>query len=171
MPREKKATYLGTILSDTIDNKVEVAKRLAEATATANKLKIFWNKASNPAWWKIRAYDAIIRSKLLYGLECIQLTEAEIHELDAYQIKGLRRILHIPPTHIDRTWTNDKVIEKASVEIGKPIINFAETWKQTKFKTLGHVMRASPEDPLHQVCFQSAEKTPQNFSTEKSRTP
>ena len=34
------------------------------------------------------------------------------HPLDAFQINCYRRILGIPPTYIDKTWTNKKVIEK-----------------------------------------------------------
>ena len=63
-------------------------------------------------------YNSVIRSKLLYGLDCLELTQAERDKFDAFQIKGLRRILHIPPTHIDRSMTNDIVTEKASVAIG-----------------------------------------------------
>ena len=61
---------------------------------------------------------------MLYGLECLELTQAEKDKLDAFQIKGLRRILHIPPTHIDRKMTNDAVIEKASVARGNQSLDF-----------------------------------------------
>ncbi len=116
---------------------------------------------------KIIVYSSVSRSKLLYGLECLELTQAEQDKLDAFQIKGLRRILHIPPTHIDRTWTNDKVIEKASIAMGKPMIKFSETWMSQKFKLLGHLLRASRADPLHQVCFQGDEKYQERLRIEE----
>ena len=34
--------------------------------------------------WQIIIYDAIIRSKLLYGLETVQLTQSMKKELDAF---------------------------------------------------------------------------------------
>ncbi len=85
----------------------------------------------------------MIRSKLLYGLECLELTQAEQDKLDAFQIKGLRRILHIPPTHIDRTTTNDMVMEKAAMVLEKlePITRFSESWQNQKFRLLGHILR------------------------------
>lgn len=46
MKREKNATYLGAMLSDTIDNRVEVSNKLAECAATANRLGLFWSKAN-----------------------------------------------------------------------------------------------------------------------------
>ena len=41
------------------------------------------------------SFYATVRSKLPYGLECLQLTEAEQSRLDAFQMKGIRRILQI----------------------------------------------------------------------------
>ena len=58
----------------------------------ASKLRIFWNKADTGSKWKIQVLDAVIRSKLLYGLGTIQLTDAEIARIDAYQTKCVRRI-------------------------------------------------------------------------------
>ncbi len=107
-------------------------------------------------------YNAVIRSKLLYGLECLELTEAEKAKLDSFQINGLRRILHIPPTHVDRATTNDMVLEKAAMVLEKlePIKRFSESCQDQKFKLLGHILRADVNDPLHQVCFKGDQKTP-----------
>ena len=153
VPRKTKATYLGAILTDTNDNHAEVNNRIADCIATANRLKVFWNKAANTVKWKLQVYDAIIRSKLLYGLETIQLTRGEQNRLDAFQQKGIRRILKIPPTFEDRSWTNDKVIEAASLALGRPLRIFSEVWRSAKFRLLGHLLRAETEDPMRQVVF------------------
>ena len=65
VPRKDKATYLGAILSVHFDNKSELDSRIAAVNVTANKLKLFWHKAENPTYWKIRVLDAVLRSKLL----------------------------------------------------------------------------------------------------------
>jgi len=119
VPRKTKAIYLGTLLTDTNDHHAEINNRIAECTTTANKLKLFWNKANTTIKWKLQVFDAIVRSKLLYGLETVQLTQNEKLRIDAHQMKGIRRILKIPPTHIDRTWTNNLVMKKANEEINK----------------------------------------------------
>ena len=72
-------------------------------------MEVVWNKAQTTVKWKLRVYDSVIKSKLLYGLETIQLTGNEQSRLDAFQMKGYRRILGIPHTHIDRSWTNERV--------------------------------------------------------------
>ena len=61
-------------------------------------------------------FTAIIRSKLLYGLECIQLTQNEISKLNAFQNKTLRRILKKPPTFIDREQTNLKMYDETRLQ-------------------------------------------------------
>ena len=52
MPRNKRATYLGAILTDENDNRTEICNRIAESTAVANKLELFWHKAENEEKWK-----------------------------------------------------------------------------------------------------------------------
>ena len=116
----------------------------------------------------MQVYDAIVRSKLLYGLECIQLTPVEQSKLDAFQMSGLRRILKIPPTHIDRTWTNERVYTKAREEAGKDIMRFTDMWMKQKLKLLGHLLRATPEDPLHQVVFRDSTKIPRMITRRRA---
>ena len=41
--------------------------------------------------WKLRVHDAVINSKLLYGLESASLTNAEYERLDAFQVNSRTR--------------------------------------------------------------------------------
>ena len=63
--------------------------------------------------WKTQAHTAIIRSKLLYSLETIQLNPREINRIDAFQRKDIRRILKFLPAFIDRAMTNEFVLKEA----------------------------------------------------------
>jgi hypothetical protein len=87
--RKKSAIHLGTLLTDSFNNKEEILNRLGDCIATANRMKLFWTKTKSSVKWKIQVFNAIIRSKLLYGLECIQLTTSELSRLDAFQIVAL----------------------------------------------------------------------------------
>ena len=94
-------------------------------------------------------------SKFLYGLETletIQLNQPELHRLDAFQIKGYRRI-HIPPTSVDRTMTNASVKELIQRYYGVTIIEFSKLWLKRKIQLLGHIIRSDPQDPMRQVLF------------------
>ena len=70
--------YLGTLLADSFDNRAEISNWLGDCIATCNRLKLFWNKANTSLKWKMQVFSSIIKSKLLYGLGCIQLTDAEL---------------------------------------------------------------------------------------------
>ena len=110
-------------------------------------------EAQNSMSWKIQVFQSILRSKLLYGLETIQLNQSELHRLDAFQIKGYRKILHIPPTSVDRTMTNASVKELIQSHYGVTVIEFSKLWLKRKFQLLGHIIRSDPQDPMRQVLF------------------
>ena len=60
---------------------------------TLNKLDTFWRHSNCPTKFKIIALDAVIRSKLLYGLDTAQINEAQMQRLDLLQLKALRKYL------------------------------------------------------------------------------
>ena len=65
------------------------------------KLEEFWKNCNCSPEFKLIAYDAVIRAKLMYGLESLQLNKDIREDLDVFQRKGIRQILKIPTT-----WTN-----------------------------------------------------------------
>ena len=134
VPRKHHATYFRTLLTDDVNNHREVQNRIADARSTCNRLKLFWNKAQNTIQWKIRVFESILKSKILYGLECIQLTASDVSKINSFQTKGIRRILKIPPTHIDRTYTNQKVLDILRTTYQKDTEKFSTTWKKRKVK-------------------------------------
>ena len=93
-------------------------------------------------------------TKLLYGLETIQLTRSEQNTLDAFQMKMLRRILRVPSTYIDREWTNQRVIDTLTQRFGYKHVGLSTRWKQNKIRLLGHIFRSSPQDPMREVLFE-----------------
>ena len=70
------------------------------------RLDLFWRAANCSKKWKLQVYNAVIVTKLLYGLENIEGTEATHKLLDTFQLKGLRKILRKNITFIDRENTN-----------------------------------------------------------------
>ena len=72
---------------------------------------------------KLNVYHAVIITKLLYGLETLQCTNKIMGNIDVFQMKGLRKVLGIPPTLIDRTWTNATVFEEQNKITGQSHIS------------------------------------------------
>ena len=61
-------------------------------------------------------YGALVGSKLLYGLHTLPLNDASLSKLNVFHLRGLRRILGLPTTYVDREYTNKRVPQIAEVE-------------------------------------------------------
>ena len=128
----------------------------------------YWKASNANQTWKLIIFDAVIRSKLLYGLETVHLTSALLKQNDAFQLRGLRKILRLAPAFVDRANTNRAVIQKASL-IAYPhehhlrsVKLFSEHYHERRASLLGHILRACDTDPLRQISFepQTANRVP-----------
>ena len=59
--------------------------------ATLKKLDLFWLHSDCPTRIKVITLDAVIRSKLLYGMESAKLGETELKRLDQIHLKAMRK--------------------------------------------------------------------------------
>ena len=73
------------------------------------RMQLFWIHSSNSRYFKLIVFNAVTRSKMLYGLGSAVLKTQVRDELDAFHLKGLRKIFQSPTTYIDRTYTNEYV--------------------------------------------------------------
>ena len=73
---------------------------------------------------------------------------------------SLRRILKIPPTFIDRAYTNQNVFETLKSNFDSEVELFSSTWLKSKLKLFGHILRTNPDDPLRQALFEYNSSTP-----------
>ena len=154
VPRKTQAIYLGALLTDSADNHKEVIRRIGIVQATIKQLHPLWTQACTSVNWRLRVFDAVIKSKILYGLESIQLTQAEQSRLDALQMKTLRKILRVPTTFVDREWTNQKVIDTLEHRFKYSHTKLSTRWKNNKTTLLGHILRAQHDDPMREVLFE-----------------
>ena len=99
--------------------------------------------------WKLRVHDAVISSKLLYGLESASLTNAEYDRLDSFQIKALRKILGIKHSYHSHI-SNEVVMQKANQRIrlkeGRTISKMSEKLTNRLNKFMSHLLRAEGAD-------------------------
>ena len=85
-------------------------------------------------------------SKHFGGLEILQLNTNHLKRLDAFQQKYLRRILNIPPTFINRIWTNARVLEAVSKH--RPQTTVSAILQIRKLKLIGHLLRSQVNDVM-----------------------
>ena len=65
--------------------KKEVSKRIAETHVTWKRLEEFWKRGNRELTEQIIVYDAVVRTKLMYGLESLQLNkELPILEINIF---------------------------------------------------------------------------------------
>jgi len=122
-------------------------------------LDMFWKKAPVSTTWKLRVHDAVITSKLLYGLESASLTKSDLARLDAFQIRALRKIMNIPHPYFSRI-SNSTVMETANQRLeaagSKKIKIMSERLTDRQVKFMGHLIRASEGD-ITRTCTMTAD--------------
>ena len=157
--RLTEATYLGHQITHNMNVKHEINCRMQQTLITWYKLELSWKAAACSVKWKLEVYDAI-KNKLLYGLETIHLTQAMQQKVNTFQLRGLRKILNLQSTYMNRAHTNAYVMQKANQEINRNRKNnlreiklFSELVQQKRCRLVGHIFRTPPEDPLRQVSY------------------
>ena len=111
-------------------------------------------------------YNAAVRSKVAYSLEIAPLNTAHNKGLDAFQQKGLKQTMGIQPTFIDRSMTNQKVLDmvntlmfglekiqdyeilkEAEGSAHKPkVVKLSDYIKERAIAHAGHIFRTDTED-------------------------
>ena len=92
----------------------------------------------------------------MYGFESVMMPKALLSRLNMFQLKGLRKILRMKTTFIDRSNTNQRVFEAANTAMtpeatpGKNIKSFSEYVSIEQCSLLTHTVREPCLDPLKQ---------------------
>ena len=98
-------------------SKQELAK-LWKHVEKNDPLALFLKRANCKKEWKLQVYNAVIISKLIYGLETMYLNESQLKRLDAFHIRGLRHILGITHSYWSRA-KNSEILDEANEIDGK----------------------------------------------------
>ena len=140
-----ETTYLGNELNQEVNIQHEILSKIQEVRRTWCKLSSYWKATTASKKWKLIVFDAIIRSKLLYGLGTVHLTQAMYNRIDAFQYRGLHRILGMPSTFTNRANTNKKLFEAATAAAfrSRKISSFSSYHQERRAKPLGHVLRST----------------------------
>ena len=107
--------------------------RLNRWQAIRASLQKIWNSHSIPIYTKIRLMKALVWPVATYGCESWTLRKNEETRLDAFEMKGLRKILRV--SRIAKK-TNEWVLNKAGVK--RELLDIV---KARKLAYYGHTMR------------------------------
>ena len=103
---------------------------------------------------KLRFVDALIVSKLSYGLSTLCLATAQKRRLDGFHARCLRRILRIPAAYVSRV-PNATVLSKAGVA------PFSKLILRRQLLLLGRVACSPVGSPLRESTFIGSSLSPQ----------
>ena len=87
------------------------------------------------------------------------MTQSLRKKLETFQLRGLRQILTLPTTFIDRRWTNSRAYELASQtaypqNLNQKVRPVTEELDERRVRLAGHMLWAPNDDPLRQVTYQ-----------------
>lgn len=80
MIKAEEATYLGNTLNSKANAMMEVAKQMEQVNITMWKLNCYRKATEASKKWPPLIFDAVVKSKPLYGMETVQLTDALINK-------------------------------------------------------------------------------------------
>jgi len=92
IPTDIETTYLGAIVRKDHNTRREITRKISSCFATLKRLDIFWSNSNCPAKFRLQVFDAVVRSKLVYGLESVMITKTLLSKLDTLQLTGRRKI-------------------------------------------------------------------------------
>ena len=172
--RKTQVTYLGCELNMEGNMNRELNKRIASTMLTLKRLDIYWRHSNCPVRTKLITADAVIRAKVLYGLDSAQLNEPHLKRLDVFQLKIFRKILKLKTTYIDRSNTNQKKQEQINKEIQKDkqktITTFRDAYFKSKRNRLAKIITHKGEN-TNNILFRDPEnlKPGERVTTERTK--
>ena len=139
-------TYLGATLAE--DGRVgsELARRVGAAKADFRALRQVWRGSSLSRQRKLKIYQSLIESKLMYCLSTACFSKAELRKLDGFQSKCLRSILGIAQSYISR-------ISNADVRAQTQVKSLSVALQQRQLAYLGKILKTDKEAQLRTVRF------------------
>ena len=85
---------------------------------------------------KLRLYQSLVLSTLLYGSECWRMTDSDLYKLSVFHTRSLRRILGI---FWPRTISNEDLLAQCKQE------SMATILMKRRWRWLGHVIRGGSD--------------------------
>ena len=93
LPKRFETTYLGNEINREANIWHEILNKMQEVRKTWFRLLPYWKATNANLKWQLLIFDAVMKSKIIYGLETVHLTQAMMKKIDAFQLRCLRKFL------------------------------------------------------------------------------
>ena len=120
---------------------------------------------------RVTIYDALVCTKFSYGMHVLPLRDNILRKLDTFHYKGLRQLLKVPSTYIDRAYTNTSLLQQAEEISGKTVTPASQRIIERSIKELGVIYRLPKDDARRQATLtnECAANLPQTYRVGKPR--
>ena len=103
------------------------------------------------------------------------LGQQELGKLNSFQMRGIRKILRMKSTFIERANTNVRVLEEANrhIQVGrlqKQIKMFSETYAEGRRKSCARILQKRVSDPIRYAALEPSAQI-WDFPTKRIRRP
>ena len=115
--KKDEVKYVGCQINQQGDTRKEIGKIIANAWSTLQRLQTFGKRSNCPIIFTIIALDAIVRSKLIYGTDAMQLNEPDLKRMEQFHLQAMRKLLNWDTTYINRENTNEKRYQETNLKI------------------------------------------------------
>ena len=87
----RHAQHQKVLLNTTNDTTREVRRIIREAMGILHRMHGFWRHSNCTVKFKLNVVQAVLYSKIRFGLESAELTNTAMRTLDDFQLKCLRK--------------------------------------------------------------------------------
>ena len=137
--------YLGSMVNPAGESSEEIQSRISSAWSVFLQLrKYLWKRSEISPRTKLRVYEAMVLSVLLYGCETWSLKVAEALSLNIFNHKCLRYVLGI---RLSDRISNEEVRRRCG---DRPLVS--DIVKHRRLRWFGHTMRR-PDDHISKICL------------------
>ena len=152
------ARYLGAHVNDTGSSAEHIKNRLSKATAAAKLLGAFFrNQCISPSF-RLLVHQSVVQSILLFTIESIVPTRAELVRLDSVHFRILRQIFGIKSSFFHRVLQDDfepcsnEYLQQLANSQGRHIYTPSQLASTRRLQLLGHILRHQDSLEYH-CCF------------------
>lgn len=135
--------YLGSLVNQQCDPKLEIRSRIAQARITLNNMKTLLANRNLSLELRIRILRCYVFPVLLYGCESWTIDATTEKRIEAFEMYAYRRMLRI-------SWTEHKSNIEVMHQMGKHK-ELLTTIKERKLEYLGHIMRGERYEILRLI--------------------
>jgi hypothetical protein len=159
VPVTNQETYLGGVVRRTVAGKGEIKHRVKLGWGKINAVKSVWRGTGISKKRKLLVFQACIGTLVTYNLETITMNERECKQLDAAQMKMIRRALQLKPRFKDLDGPSDSdLCEKFK------IIKWSKRVANARWRLFKNVVAADSLQPLHKAHFNPNTKQPKDWT-------